>query len=52
MLCGSQLAQGTPQVSQELARYLSLDVQKVGAAAARWLSPERMVEVVTRAGRA
>jgi predicted Zn-dependent peptidase len=52
MLCGSQLATGTPQVADELQRYLDTDVARVQAATKRWLSPEKMVEVVTIAGRA
>lgn len=52
MLCGSQLATGTPQVADELRRYLETDVPRVQAATKRWLSPEKMVEIVTIAGRA
>jgi predicted Zn-dependent peptidase len=52
MLCGAQLATGTPQVADELRRYLALDVETIRDAATRWLPRERMVEVVTRAGRA
>jgi zinc protease len=51
MLCGAQLATGTPQVSDELARYLALDVAGVRTAAQRWLARDRMVEVITHAGR-
>ena len=52
LLCGAQLATGTPQgVAVELERYLRLDAAAVAAAAQRWLRPEAMVEVVTRAGR-
>ncbi len=52
LLCGAQLATGTPQgVAVELERYTRLDTAAVAAAAARWMAPEQMVEVVTRAGR-
>ncbi|HVK76195.1 MAG TPA: pitrilysin family protein [Kofleriaceae bacterium] len=52
LLCGAQLATGSPQgVAEELARYGRMDPGAVASAARRWLVPERMVEIVTRAGR-
>lgn len=53
LLCGAQLASDDPQgIATELERYAGLDAARVLAAANRWMSPTRMVEVVTHAGRA